>query len=130
MAEGVCKEIQVQCECNYQPDSDYQQGNCPFVSLIDGAGNVKDGKGGVAILNLDGSMKNVNWITGLNAPKGLAIYKNTLYIADLTAVVSVDIPSGKIINKLEIAGAVFLNDITVDNKGVLYVSDTRTNKIH
>ncbi|RZL34842.1 MAG: ATP-binding protein [Pedobacter sp.] len=101
-----------------------------YVSLIDGAGNVKDGKGGVAILNLDGSFKNANWITGLNAPKGLAIYKNTLYIADLTAVVSVDIPSGKITNKLEIDSAVFLNDLTVDNKGTLYVSDTRTNKIH
>lgn len=101
-----------------------------YVSLIDGAGNVKDGKGGVAILNLDGSFKNANWITGLNAPKGLAIYKNTLYIADLTAVVSVDIPSGKITNKLEIDGAVFLNDLTVDDKGTLYVSDTRTNKIH
>ena len=101
-----------------------------YVSLIDGAGNVKDGKGGVAILNLDGSMKNANWITGLNAPKGLAIYKNTLYIADITAVISVDIPSGKIKNKLEIEGAVFLNDITVDDKGTLYVSDTRTNKIY
>ncbi|RZL36767.1 MAG: ATP-binding protein [Pedobacter sp.] len=101
-----------------------------YVSLIDGAGNVKDGKGGVAILNLDGSFKNGNWITGLNAPKGLAIYKNTLYIADLTAVVTVDIPSGKITNKLEIDGAVFLNDLTVDDKGTLYVSDTRTNKIH
>lgn len=101
-----------------------------YVSLIDGAGNVKDGKGGVAILNLDGSMKNPEWITDLNAPKGLAIYRNTLYIADITAVVSVDIPSGKVKNKLEIEGAVFLNDVTVDDKGTLYVSDTRTNKIY
>lgn len=101
-----------------------------YVSLIDGAGNVKDGKGGVAILNLDGSMKTPDWITGLNAPKGLAIYKNTLYIADITAVISVDIASGKVKNKLEIDGAVFLNDITVDDQGILYVSDTRTNKIY
>ncbi|SOD12282.1 ATP-binding protein [Pedobacter xixiisoli] len=101
-----------------------------YVSLIDGAGNVKDGKGGIAILNLDGSMKNAEWITGLNAPKGLAIYKNTLYVADITAVVSIDIRSAKIKNKLEIDSAVFLNDITVDEKGTLYVSDTRTNKIH
>ena len=101
-----------------------------YVSLINGAGNVKDGKGGIAILNLDGSFKNANWIIGLNAPKGLAIYKNTLYVADITAVVSIDIPSGKVKNKLEIDGAVFLNDLTVDNKGTLYVSDTRTNKIY
>lgn len=101
-----------------------------LVSLIDGPGNVKDGKGGVAILNLDGSMKNAHWVTGLNAPKGLAIYRNTLYIADLTAVVSVDIRSGKIKDKLEIEGAVFLNDLTVDDQGAVYVSDTRTHKIY
>lgn len=28
------------------------------------------------------------------------------------------------------AGAVFLNDVTVDGAGVVYVSDTRTNKVH
>ncbi len=101
-----------------------------YVSLIDGAGNVKDGKGGIAILKLDGSVKNAHWISGLNAPKGLAIYKNTLYIADITAIVSVDIKNGKVINKLEIDSAVFLNDLTIDHKGTLYVSDTRTNKIY
>lgn len=101
-----------------------------YVSLIDGAGNVKDGKGGVAILNTDGSISNENWVEGLDAPKGLARFKNTLFVADITAVVSIDIPSGKIINKLEIDNAIFLNDVTVDDKGVVYVSDTRTNKIH
>lgn len=101
-----------------------------YVSLIDGSANVKDGKGGIAILNLDGSMKNAHWVSGLNAPKGLAIYKNTLYVADLTAVVSIDLPTGKVKHKLEIEKAVFLNDLTVDNKGTLYVSDTRTNKIY
>ncbi len=101
-----------------------------YVSLIDGAGNVKDGKGGIAVLNPDGSVKKANWVKGLNAPKGLALYKKTLFIADIDAVVSIDIPTGKIINKLEIENAVFLNDVTVDKKGVVYVSDTRTNKIH
>lgn len=101
-----------------------------YVSLIDGAGNVKDGKGGIAILNLDGSVKKANWVEGLNAPKGLAVYKKTLYVADITTVVSIDIPTGKIINKLEIENAVFLNDVTVDKKGVVYVSDTRSNKVY
>lgn len=101
-----------------------------YVSLIDGSANVKDGKGGIAILNLDGSMKNAHWVSGLNAPKGLAIYKNTLYVTDLTAVISIDLITGKIKHKLEIENAVFLNDLTVGNKGTLYVSDTRTNKIY
>lgn len=101
-----------------------------YVSLIDGAGNVKDGKGGIAILNTDGTINNAKWVEGLNAPKGLARFKNTLFVADITAVVSIDIPSGKVINKIEIDNAIFLNDVTVDDKGVVYVSDTRTNKIY
>ncbi|TJZ62313.1 ATP-binding protein [Sphingobacterium olei] len=100
-----------------------------YVSLIDGEGTTKDGKGGVAILNLDGSLKHADWITGLNAPKGLALYRDLLYIADISSVVVVDVVSGNIVNEIEIAEATFLNDVTVDKNGVVYVSDTRQNKI-
>ncbi|HMR19757.1 MAG TPA: ATP-binding protein [Sphingobacterium sp.] len=101
-----------------------------FVSLIDGQGNVKDGKGGIALLNTDGSVKNAEWVTGLNAPKGMALYKDLLYIADITAVVVVDIVTANIIDEIEIEGSVFLNDVTVDSEGAVYVSDTRVNKIY
>lgn len=104
--------------------------NLLYVSLIDGVGNVKDGKGGIAVLNADGTFRSGDWVTGLNAPKGLARFKDKLYVADLTAVVTIDIKTGKIVHKLEIEGAVFLNDLTVDKKGTLYVSDTRTNKVY
>jgi len=100
-----------------------------YVSLIDGEGTAKDGQGGVAILNLDGSLKQADWITGLNAPKGLALYRDLLYIADISSVVVVDVISGNIINEIEIAESTFLNDVTVDDNGVVYVSDTRQNKI-
>lgn len=50
-----------------------------YVSLIDGAGNVKDGKGGVAVLNTNGTIINMKWVENLNAPKGLARYQNTLF---------------------------------------------------
>ncbi len=101
-----------------------------YVSLIDGKGNEKDGKGGVGILYKDGTVKNLNWLTGLNAPKGLGIYKNKLYIADLTDVVVADAKTGAVLKTIPVEGAVFLNDITIDKKGKVYVSDTRQNKIY
>lgn len=101
-----------------------------FVSLIDGSGNVKDGKGGVALLNKDGSLKNATWITGLNAPKGMALHRDILYVADITAVIGIDIVSGNVIDEIEIPDAVFLNDVTTDDNGGVYVSDTRANKIY
>ena len=107
-----------------------EQQNWLYVSLIDGSGSEKDGKGGVALLNLDGTIKNAEWLTGLNAPKGLARYKNKLYIADITSVVIADALTGKIKKTIEIPESTFLNDVAVDTYGVVYVSDTRDNKIY
>jgi len=101
-----------------------------FVSLIDGDGSAADGKGGVAILNMDGSLKNATWVEGLNAPKGMALYKDQLYVADINEVVVIDIITGNVINQIKIEGAVFLNDVTVDATGKVFVSDTREGKIY
>ena len=101
-----------------------------FVSEIDGQGSAADGVGGVAVLNTDGSIRQKDWLRGLNAPKGLAVYQGKLYIADLTEVVIVDITSAKILKKIKAPDSVFLNDVTVDTKGVVYISDTRKNRIY
>src|SRR5438128_11291280 len=62
-----------------------------YVSLIDGGGWDADGKGGVGKLNIDGRKYDGNWISGLNAPKGLGVSGNKLYAADISDVVVIDI---------------------------------------
>jgi hypothetical protein len=105
--------------------------NLLFVSLIGSNPNAnKDGQGCIAKLALDGKIIDTNWITGLNTPKGLGRFKNTLYVADGTEVAVIDIKKGVITKKIPVEGAVFLNDITIDAWGVVYVSDSRLNKIH
>lgn len=101
-----------------------------YVSCIDGVPNAKDGKGGIAKVGLDGKIIDANWVTGLNAPKGMGLYKNKLYVADLTEVVVIDIETAKPVQRIPVEGSVFLNDITVDKKGVVWVSDTRANKVY
>ena len=101
-----------------------------YVSLIDGKGGEKDGKGGVALVDTDGNIKNADWITGLNAPKGLGKYKGKLYIADLDEVVVADIKTGKVEKKIAVPEAKFLNDVSVDKSGNVYVSDSQTKNIH
>lgn len=100
-----------------------------YTSLIDGDASAKDGKGGVAKLDLTGKIINKGWITGLNAPKGLGKFGNTLYAADIDEVVVIDIPSAKVIKKIPVAGSKFLNDISVDSKGAVYVTDTQTGDV-
>ncbi|HEX8545844.1 MAG TPA: ATP-binding protein [Cytophagaceae bacterium] len=104
--------------------------NSLYVSNIHGDFQAKDGKGYISKLSLDGRIENLKWITGLNAPKGLGLYKDKLYIADNTTIVVADVKSGKILNKIEVKDALFLNDITVDTEGNVYVSDFQAKKIY
>ncbi|TKC00500.1 SMP-30/gluconolactonase/LRE family protein [Pedobacter cryophilus] len=107
-----------------------KNGKSLYVSLIDGDAAKADGKGGIAILSEDGKIINKNWVTGLNAPKGMGIYKGKLYVADLNEVVVIEVKAGKITNKIPVEGTVFLNDIAIDAKGGVYVSDTRLGHIY
>lgn len=101
-----------------------------YVALIDGKPGEKDGKGGIAKVGLDGKVIANDWVTGLNAPKGMGILGSKLYVADVTDVVEIDIKSGKILKKHEVEGSKFLNDLTIDSKGNIYVSDSDTKKVH
>jgi hypothetical protein len=107
-----------------QPDK-----NILYVSLIDGGGWDADAKGGVAKLTPDGKRYDSTWVTGLNAPKGMGIYGNRLFVADINVVAVVNIANGKVEKKISIDSAMGLNDITVDSKGTVYVSDSKTGKI-
>jgi hypothetical protein len=111
------------------PESVLPAKNILYVSLIDGAGWTADGRGGIGKLAFDGKIIDTVWITGLNAPKGMGIVGNRLYVADMQEVIVIDIDKGKIEMKLKIDSAKGLNDITVTDKGVIYVSDTRGNRI-
>ncbi|MDB5147062.1 MAG: hypothetical protein JWQ57_1082 [Mucilaginibacter sp.] len=101
-----------------------------YVSEIEGNPSAADGKGGIAKIGLDGKIIDLDFTSGLNSPKGLGRFGNQLYAADLSEVVVVDIKTGKVINKIAIDSAKVLNDVTVDSKGVVYVSDSKTLKIH
>jgi DNA-binding beta-propeller fold protein YncE len=104
--------------------------NILYVANIDGAPDGKDGKGFISKVSPQGKIVSLEWVTGLDAPKGMGLFNNTLYVADIKRVAVIDIKSGKITASIDIAGSIFLNDITVDEKGNVYVSDSSTGKIH
>ena len=90
----------------------------------------KDKNGFISKVDVDGKIIKLKWIEGLNAPKGLTISKGKLYAADVNELVEIDIKTGKITKKLEAAGATFLNDVTVDTNGNIYVSDMFNDAIY
>ncbi len=111
------------------PESVLPGENTLYISLIDGGAWDADGKGGIGKLSLDGKNYDSTWITGLNAPKGLGRYENLLYAADINEVVVINLNERKIEKRIQIEGASGLNDITVSDNGIVYVSDSKTSKI-
>ncbi len=90
----------------------------------------KEGSGSISKVGLDGKIIQNNWITGLTATKGMGFYKNLLYAAEQTTVAVIDVTKGEIVQRITIDGAQMLNDITINNKGIVYVSDSRAGKVH
>lgn len=100
-----------------------------YVSNIAGAIMQKDDNGFIAKLKPDGTITTREWVKGLNAPTGLALYDRTLYAADVDELVEINVASGEIIKRHAAKGAIFLNDVAVGPDGTVYVSDTPMNTI-
>jgi sugar lactone lactonase YvrE len=99
-----------------------------YVSNVAGEAKVKDGKGWISKLNHKGEALAEQWVSGLHAPKGMAVDGDTLWVSDIDAMVKINTVEGKIEKRIEIPGSKFLNDVTV-NKGVVYVSDMEASRI-
>ena len=107
-----------------------EKNNILYVSNINGKPTEKNGMGFISKLFLDGKVKELMWIKNLNAPKGMGIIGNNLYVTDIDRLHIIDIPKGKITKTISVKNAVFLNDIAVDSKGFVYVTDMLTGSVH
>ena len=110
----------------------HKEGAALYVSCIAGVPpTAKDGDGFIAKISpKDGSILKLDWAKGLDAPKGMGLVGDKLYVTDIDAVVIFDLATGNQINRIPIEGSQFLNDIAVDASGNVYVSDSNTNKVY
>lgn len=101
-----------------------------LVSNIQGKPVDVDNNGFISELSPDGKVTNLKWIEGgknkvtLNAPKGMAISKDVLYVSDLDTVRMFDVKSGAPKGEVKLAGAAFANDVAATDDGRVFVSDS------
>lgn len=106
------------------------EGDQYLVSNINGKPDEADDNGFISKVSPDGKVTELKWIDGakpevkLNAPKGLALSPDTLYVSDIDRVRMFDRKTGKSKGEIVIKGATFLNDVAIDTKGTVYVSDS------
>ncbi|MBU2651496.1 MAG: SMP-30/gluconolactonase/LRE family protein [Bacteroidetes bacterium] len=83
----------------------------------------------ISKVSLKGEIIDLKWIGGLKNPLGMTIYNDKLYVAERNQVAEIDLDNDKIIKHIDVPGSIFLNDIAIDEKGNIYVSDSRKNVI-
>ncbi|WP_162055261.1 SMP-30/gluconolactonase/LRE family protein [Pontibacter pamirensis] len=106
-----------------------EENNIIYVSNIQGNHSEKDGQGFIAIMRPDGTISQLNWVTGLNAPKGMAIMDGKLYVTDIDELVEINIADSTVTNRYPVQDAAFLNDAATDGEKV-YFTDSETGKVH
>lgn len=101
-----------------------------YVSNINGKPLDKDGNGFISVLSPDGKVIQSEWVTGLNAPKGQAVYNGKLYVSDIDELVVISIADAQIVKRYKVENAKFLNDVTASEDGIIFVTDMNDNKIY
>jgi sugar lactone lactonase YvrE len=108
---------------------DFDQ-NVWFIANINGDPFGKDNNGFIARVTAEGKVDSLKFIAGgrggatLNAPKGMAITGDTIWVADIDAVRAFNKRTGAPAGSVRVAGAKFLNDITAGPDGTLYITDS------
>ena len=109
------------------PESVFASADHPwlYVSNVNGAE-----PGFISRVAKDGTIDNLEWVTGLIAPTGSDLYQNTLYVADSKLLRAIDVITGKITESFAADDAVSLNDVSIDQStGDVYISDVPGGKI-
>lgn len=110
----------------HQPESAVASPGKPllYISNMNGSPFEKNGKGYISTAEKgSGKLLKQYWITGLDAPKGITIYQQKLYVADIQTLRVFDVNSGSPIAHYHVPAAQMLNDVAADENGNIYVSD-------
>jgi streptogramin lyase len=109
----------------YDPTADVY-----LVSNINGTPLEEDNNGFICRVSSDGRVLDGHWIAArvngvtLNAPKGMTVRGDTLFVADIDHVRVFNRTTGSPLASWPVPGATFLNDMATGPDGAVYVTDS------
>ena len=101
-----------------------------YVSNVNGAPPEKDGNGYISMVAPGGLVVSEKWVSGLDAPKGMALDGDLLYVSDIDQLVAINVNSARVVGRYLAPSAKYLNDVTVDDAGRVFVSDMLDDAIY
>ena len=101
-----------------------------YVSNIGSWPGHVDNDGFISKLSTSGEIIEHKWVTDLSSALGMGIVDSNLYVTNVNEVAQIDIPSGQIIKRYTMDSVGFLNDITTDPDGLVYITDSKDNRIY
>lgn len=101
-----------------------------YVANINGKPTGKDSNGFLSAMEPDGRITRLEWVTGLHAPKGMAMLDEKLFVADIDRVAEIDVTTREIVKFYTAKQAEFLNDCIIGDEGRVYITDMKTGGIY
>ncbi len=101
-----------------------------YIANISGNPTEKNEKGFITKMSSTGTMAKIKWTEGLHAPKGMGLFDDKLYVSDIDRVAEIDTKTGKVTAFYDAPDAIFLNDISIDDEGTVYISDMKDQAIY
>jgi hypothetical protein len=123
-AAGIVTRLRGPESVLYDPEQDVY-----ILSNINGGLLERDGNGFLSRVTAGTLQVELEWVESgrngvtLDAPKGMAIVGETLFVSDVTGVRKFDRRTGRPLGTIALPGATLINDLTTDGRSV-YVSDT------
>jgi hypothetical protein len=123
----------------WQTESEFKDPECVaydimrrsiYVSNINGEPSATDGNGFISLVANDGKIEKLKWVDGLNAPKGMAMLGKQLFVTDINELLVIDVETATVTKRFKADDKSFLNDVAISSEGVIYVTDTATNRIY
>ncbi len=121
----TAKEFATSESVLYDPERDFL-----YVSNFDqfAVGNPQISQS-LSKLSMDGGIIEKDWISDLNNPLGMTIINDELYVVERQSIAIINLDDGEIIERIDLPGSAFPNDIAADNNGNIFISDSRKNVI-